>query len=418
MRGPERTTGDPARRGPDDRVDMALMSLRRSSPQTARDRLVKLRLSLLLAVQTGVAAALAWWIANDLLDNPQPVFAPAVAVGAVASSVGHRLRRTLFLVAGVAVGITVGDLLVAAVGSGHVQIGVIVAVSILLAVVLSGGEGGFITQAGGSAMVVAVLAPASNDLALPRFIDGVVGGGVGVLVSLILLPLHPIHRLKKAAEPLLALLAQEIGNAADALAARDARLAKVSLDRLRAADLTDVETILGAADEVVRISPIRRHNRSALQGWQRGAGLMMRSLVQSRPLMVALETAIRHDEPLPDTLERALRDLSTAVAQVHHSFAPSRRQPTGSRRAALSAIRLAHDALTGGLRLNGTNVAAQIKIIAVNTLRATGLSKADAEELEREVAPDPAAQARSGAGATAGDEGAHAVGDGPGRADS
>jgi uncharacterized membrane protein YgaE (UPF0421/DUF939 family) len=376
------------RRSSDDRVNAALTALRRSGQLTARDRLMTLRMSLLLAIQTGAAAAVAWWLAKDVLDNPQPIFAPAVAVGTVASSFGNRLRRTLYLVAGVALGITVGDLLVAFVGNGHVQVGTIVAVSVLLAVVFSG-EGGFIAQTGGSAMVVAVLAPASTDLALPRFIDGVVGGAVGVLISLIVLPLHPIHRIKKAADPLLTQLGREIGNAADALAANDPDAVKRSLDRLRAIDLGDLEVTLAGAVEVVRISPVRWHNRTVLQGWQHGAGLMMRSLVHSRSLMVALELAIRRGEPLPAPLEQALRDLSTAVAHLSASFTPNRHHPTVSRRAALDAIRLAHEALGTGLRLSGTDVAAQVKIIAVNTLRATGLSKDEAQRLEGEVATAP-----------------------------
>ncbi|MFC0508567.1 FUSC family protein [Micromonospora costi] len=315
-----------SRRSDHDPVGAAWAAMRRTGRATVRERLLRLRLSVLVAVQCGVAAAVAWWVAKDLVNNPQPLFAPAVAVGTIASSVSQRFRRTLLLIAGVAVGITLGDLLVSWLGRGYVQIGAIVAVSILFAVFLSG-EGSFITQVGGSAMVIAVLFPASTGVALPRFLDGVVGGVVGILVSVVVLPLHPIYRIRRAARPLLNQTATELERLAHAARTRDAELAKQVLDALRHIDTSDVETALSAAVEVVRISPLRWHNRSSLQGWRRGVRLMMRSLLQSR-----------------------------------------------------------------GLRVSGINVANDVTIIAVNTIRAGGVSKRDAEALRCSLAPDTAGE--------------------------
>ncbi|MBM0202412.1 hypothetical protein JNW90_04240 [Micromonospora sp. STR1s_5] len=42
----------------------------------------------LIALQAGLAAALAWWLAHDLLGNPNPVFAPTAAVGTIAAAIG------------------------------------------------------------------------------------------------------------------------------------------------------------------------------------------------------------------------------------------------------------------------------------------------------------------------------------------
>ncbi|SBT68153.1 Uncharacterized membrane protein YgaE, UPF0421/DUF939 family [Micromonospora sediminicola] len=382
--------GDPAGpRATHDPVVAAWGAVRRTGSATARDRLVRLRLSLLVAVQSGVAAAGAWWIANDVLDNPQPLFAPAVAVGTIASSVGQRFRRTLFLVAGVAVGITLGDLLVSWVGQGHVQIGVIVAASILFAVLLSG-EGSFVTQVGGSAMVIAVLAPANTNLAVPRFVDGIVGGVVGILVALVVLPLHPIHRIRRAGRPLLDRIATELDRVAEAARNRDAELAKRALDTLRGVDTSDLDTALSAAVEVVRISPLRWHNHNSLEGWRHGAALMMRSLLQSRDLALNLESALRSDEPVPPRLADAVDSLAEAVRHVAVEWSPSANRPSRSQRAAMTAIRQAQEALTSGLRIGGVNLANDISIIAVNTIRASGVSKHDAETLRRDLAPDTA----------------------------
>ncbi|MER7416021.1 FUSC family protein [Micromonospora peucetia] len=372
----------------DDRVDRALATLQRRGRRTIEDRLRKLRLSLLLAAQAGLAATVAWFIAKEVLHNPQSLFAPAVAVGTIASSVGNRFRRTLYLIGGITVGITVADLLVVLIGNGYLRVGLVVAASILLAVVLSG-EGGFLAQAGGSAVVIAALAPASTDLAFPRFVDGVVGGAAGIVVSLIVLPLRPIYRIRRAAGPPLMELASQLNRAADALAARDADVAKQALDRLRAVRLDNLEATLAGAAEVVKVSPIRWRQRSLLEGWQHGAGLMMRSLVQSRPLAVSVRMAIRYREPLPDSLHEGVRCLATAVQHVRDGFVPGNQPSSTSRRAALKAASNAEMALKSGLGAAGVSVATQIKIIAVNTLRATGISKAEAERLERSVSTGP-----------------------------
>ncbi|MEU7951851.1 FUSC family protein [Micromonospora chalcea] len=374
-----------------DPVGAAWTAIRRTGRATVGERLRRVRLSLLVAVQCGVAAAVAWWVAKDLIHNPQPLFAPAVAVGTIASSVSQRFRRTLLLIAGVAVGIALGDLLVSWVGQGYVQIGVIVAAAILVAVLLSD-EGAFVTQVGGSALVIAVLFPARTDIALPRFLDGVVGGVVGILVAVVVLPLHPIHRIRRAGRPLLDQMAAELDRLADAALARDAELARQGLDRLRRLDTSEVEAAMSGADEVVRISPLRWHNQSALQGWRHGAILMIRSLLHSRDVALNLERAIRDDEPVPPSLAEAARCLAEAARTVGKGWSPSASRPSRSQRAAMSALRLVQEALRSGPRVSGINVANELTIIAVNTIRASGVRKRDAESLRRDLAPDTAGE--------------------------
>ena len=80
--------------------------------------LARVRGGLALALQAGVAAGLAWYVAHDLIGRPAPFFAPIAAVITLASSVGQRLRRTTELVIGVAIGIGVGDSLILLIGSG------------------------------------------------------------------------------------------------------------------------------------------------------------------------------------------------------------------------------------------------------------------------------------------------------------
>ncbi|MET8353449.1 FUSC family protein [Micromonospora sp. NPDC005206] len=77
-----------------------------------RARVWRLRLFGLLALQAGIAAAIAWFVAYRFLGNSSPLFAPTTAVGIVAAAMGTRLRRTIELLAGLILGLAVGDTLI------------------------------------------------------------------------------------------------------------------------------------------------------------------------------------------------------------------------------------------------------------------------------------------------------------------
>lgn len=66
---------------------------------------------------TGAAAA-AWVIAKHVLGHVEPFFAPVAAVVALNASLGERGLNAIRLVQGVIVGILVGGIVLALVGSG------------------------------------------------------------------------------------------------------------------------------------------------------------------------------------------------------------------------------------------------------------------------------------------------------------
>ena len=89
-------------------------------------------------LQTGVAASAAWYLATLLLENPRPFFAPVAAIASLGVTFGRRGPRAIQIVLGVAVGLTVANILVLAIGVGTVQIGIMVALAAALAIFLSG----------------------------------------------------------------------------------------------------------------------------------------------------------------------------------------------------------------------------------------------------------------------------------------
>ncbi|EEP74711.1 hypothetical protein MCAG_05038 [Micromonospora sp. ATCC 39149] len=128
---------------------------------TGRDSVRRLRTYLIIGVQAGLAAAIAWLIAHEVLGTEEPTFAPAAAVAVIATSLGNRARRTIELLVGVGLGIAAGDLLIAVLGTGPWQTGLIVFLAVTGAAAIRG-AGLLMTQAGATAVLVATLTPGNS----------------------------------------------------------------------------------------------------------------------------------------------------------------------------------------------------------------------------------------------------------------
>ncbi|PGH45040.1 FUSC family protein [Micromonospora sp. WMMA1996] len=350
----------------------------------------RVRTYFIVAVQAGLAAALAWLIAREVLGNPDPTFAPAAAVGVIAAALGGRTRRTVELVVGVVLGIVVGDMLIRLLGTGPWQTGAVVFLAVSAAVVVRG-TGALVTQAGGTAVLVATLTPVSPDLELPRTINALVGGAVGLLVVLVLAPLNPLRTVRRVADPALDTFAREMTASAEALAHGDARAADAVLARMRAAEpeLNRIDEVVGAADEVVRFSPVRWRRRRALAAYRNGAEHLDRAFRNSRALVRRVGTALRDREPVPADLPAALEHFGTAIRLLHREFLGAQ-EPHAARERVLRAVRDAGAACRQDIGFSGTIVVSQLRTAANDVLRATGVP---ADEARRQVRRAAAARA-------------------------
>src|SRR5262249_26965697 len=90
----------------------------------------RVRLAWRTMVQASVAASLAWWVSVHIWGHKAPFFAPVSAILAVGQSYNERGRRAVELVIGVSLGIAVADVLLSLVGTGVVQLGVVVFIGI------------------------------------------------------------------------------------------------------------------------------------------------------------------------------------------------------------------------------------------------------------------------------------------------
>ncbi|MFG1898091.1 aromatic acid exporter family protein [Micromonospora zamorensis] len=360
--------------------------LRTRVATASRESFHRGRIYLIVPLQAGLAAALAWLVARELLGNPEPTFAPAAAVAVIAASLGSRAPRALELVAGVVLGIVAGDLLISVFGTGPWQTGVIVFLATATAVLVRG-IGALMAQAGGTAVLIATLTPTAPDLELPRTVNALVGGASGLLVMLLLLPINPIRTVRRTAEPALDLFAQEMTASAEALAEADSTRAKAVLERMRDADqkLQQLSEVTTAAAEVVRLSPVRWRRRRVITAYRDGTTHMERAFRNSRGLVRRIVTTLRDEEPVPADLPAAVEHLGEAVRLLNREFIAAR-EPVQARERALHAVREAGSAHRQGLGFSGTIVVSQLRTAANDLLQATGVSRDEARRLVRQAA--------------------------------
>ena len=174
-------------------------------------------------LHSAVAASLAWLVATELVGHEQPFFAPISAVITLGLTVGQRRRRAVELAIGVAVGIAIADALVAAIGTGTWQIGMVVALAMAAATLVGGGSL-LASQAGASAVLVATLQPPEGGFDFDRSLDALVGAGVALVVSSLLLPVNPLRLVRESTEPVIERLVAALGadrDGADHAPARD-----------------------------------------------------------------------------------------------------------------------------------------------------------------------------------------------------
>ncbi|MEV4711210.1 FUSC family protein [Micromonospora sp. NPDC049374] len=336
-----------------------------------RERRRSLELYGILAVQAGVSAALAWTLAHELLNHPSPVFAPSAAVGTIAAAIGRRTRRTVELLVGVLAGLLVGDALIMVIGTGPWQIGTVVTLAILLALTMSRG-GAVVTQAGGTAVLIATLSPIQRGLEVPRVIDAVIGA-ISAVAVVALLPVNPVRIIQRAARPLFAALIEHLHDAADGMSRRDAAAVAAARDGLYglSPQLALLNDAVSGAQEAVAVSPARWHRRGVFEHYQRGTRYLDLAVGGGQEMLRRAATAVRDDEPVPPGLAAAVHYFGDALALLQVE-AESRQHTNRSEQLVLKAVDRAAEAYNEGVGFSGSVVVAQIRTVASDLLRSLG----------------------------------------------
>jgi uncharacterized membrane protein YgaE (UPF0421/DUF939 family) len=284
------------------------------SRASARTRAVRLRDAARAILQATLAATLAWLVATEIVGHPRPFFAPVAAIITLGLTQGERGRRAVEVVLGVTLGIAVADLLVIELGTGWWQLTLVVSLSMAVALLLGSGQM-FAQQAAVSAALVATLQPPDGGVSFARAVDALLGGGIALAVSALVLPAHPGRMVRAAAAPLLAELAAVLEDVATALERRDRAAAQAALDRGRAIDelARNLETALVAGRETARLAPPRRRTLGTVDVYAHAAAQIDLAVRNVRVLARGARRAIDLDENVPPEVAGALRALAEAV---------------------------------------------------------------------------------------------------------
>lgn len=360
-------------------------ALQRGRLETA-ERVTRLRLTGWRVVQCAVGAATSLFVAQSLLGHDTPFLAAIAAVIGIGTAQGRRLRRVAEVVGGVAVGILVGDLLVAWIGTGLWQLALVVTLAMSVAVLAS--DSALVsTQAAVNGIIVVTLLP-NPEQGLSRWMDAVVGGAVAVLV-VALSPVTPYRAGREQASTVCAFVARDLRWCA--VAARDGepwhaeealasiRRTQPSIDQLRAA--------VTEGEEVVKVSPLRWRHRVEVQRYVALVTPLDRAVRNLRVLVRRVLIGLQRHEPGMDRQAALLDDLADALdllaAELRTGALPVRAR---GRLLAIGAATARPEVLGGGL--SAQVVLAQLRSTVVDLLQVSGLPLGEAIAAVPEVPVD------------------------------
>ena len=352
---------------------MTLRTLIPSPRGRLRWSVLRLRARSWLVVQTALAAVAAWYLAELLLPDPTPVFAAIAAVIALGTSVGERAQRAVQLTGGVVLGLTVADVLINVIGTGPLQIALMLVLAMSAAVLLGGGEL-LVAEAAVSSLILVSLEQTGSGLAVERPLEALIGGAVALATHALLFPPNPGLLAGRAGQTVLADLGRVLADVGRALGDGDAGAGERALTSARAIDgrVAILDEALAVGRETVRLAPPRRPARAELERYARSRDQLDFAVRDTRVLARHGLRYLRGGRPAPPALAEAAAGLSSAVWELAASYDGAARTDE-VRRLALAAAAEAGDVQERERDLPLTEIVGQVRSTAVDLVRAAEL---------------------------------------------
>lgn len=265
----------------------------------------------------GATAVVAFLLAQVILGQATPIFAPIAAVVCLTDSPEARGRRAARLLCGVLVGVAVGELAKVVIGSGWLQVGAAVVVGML---VVSLGSISSLTLLQSGIAALLVVGIGSSQAGWSRLASAVIGGALALLVSQVLASPSPVRQLADAAGTALRGIADGLDDVVGALRGPGPE-ADAGAALRRAAEClrgghADVAAVLEARDasEALARSTVRgRRERASLAAMlERLAGLEYVHAGAVLLARTAAEVTDRGDD-VPADLVDGVADLAAVV---------------------------------------------------------------------------------------------------------
>ncbi|MDQ3386212.1 MAG: FUSC family protein [Actinomycetota bacterium] len=322
--------------------------------------------------QKALAAGMAYWIASSLLGHEDPAFASIAALISLAVTTGKEGSQVVELVFGVACGLTVADLLLSLIGSGALQIALVVGLATGL-VTFFGGGALSITEAGVSALLMVILASPSSGMSGDRFIEALVGAGIALGLRAII-PSNPRRSVSQAAHPIFGEFVGVLENIYEALYTADLEQADDALRKSRRMDarVGGFREALDAGYGTVRLSPPRRRALGHLGFYARAADQLDLAVRDSRGLARAAVAMVRAGGGSLEPLAESVLKLAQAVDALG-VYLDSPDHPLDTREYALKAAGDATVVLHARNDLETNMLVGQIRSTALDLLQASGM---------------------------------------------
>lgn len=324
-------------------------------------------------LQTAVAAVGAWYLAVALGVEQRPAFASIAAVISLGAAFGERRQRAVRLTAGVMLGIVLADLLIRGIGTGLPQIGVVVVLAMLAAVVL-GGDELLVTEAAVSAILLATL----SATPAVRLLDVLIGGGTALAVTTFVFPPDPVIGVARATHSVFGELGVVLRDCAAALAAGDVRRGQAATQAAENLEIHvgELKQAVLVGTDTARWAPLRRATRGELERYARTVRHAELASRSARVLARSVLGYVRGGREPHTELADAVRDLGVAAWELPAQF----EEPWRSGDVLRIALQGAGRATAAAARtpdIASSEIAGLVRSIAIDIVRASEAGETD-----------------------------------------
>ncbi|WP_273369195.1 FUSC family protein [Corynebacterium massiliense] len=360
-------------------------------------RAQRVRHRLVYILQATIAAGIAFWVAHRVVGHPQPFFAPISAVIIMGLSGGNRLSRALEMSIGVTFSVAVGDTLVQLIGTGPIQMTIIIGLALIIGSFLSKSPLIINQIVIGSILIATILPPGSEVGGGARAIDALLGSGIGIL-TMAIIPASPLREGRNEISNVLSIVSSGLSDTKKALEERDGELIAAARDAVNAVDnpLNRLMTAAKSGRETTDVSPLmwgsRRQVRSLERTLEPVDNLVRGSRVLSRRALVLIEDDDDITDEMLDQIDE-LAEITLDLAQVYKRKTPiseAKEIPAAVQRLRYLGARAGMGALGDAPVLCDYAILSQIRAIIVDLLMICGMSRESASAMLIPTSKTPA----------------------------
>lgn len=248
--------------------------------------------------QIVLAALTAYLIARYGLGHPVPLLAVTVTISSLGFNRDSRPRQVLSTAIAMFSGVLLSETLLLTLGAGALQLGLAIALAMMLARLFTSNPAFTITIALQAVLVQILETPATGVYS--RALDGLIGGAVALIFTA-LLPRNPIKLAKSDSKALFAVFNNTLAALHSVLLKPDVSEANRALQEIRKTQplIDNWQSTLQSAQAIARISPFYRWAKQEVleqQAVAEGMDLATRNL---RVLARRIDYLIADDKPRP-----------------------------------------------------------------------------------------------------------------------